>query len=165
MKQNKIHNIDASGFKAPKNYFDNLEDIILSDIKLKETVNGSGYKTPKGYFNNLEDSIIENIAEKSETKVISLFNKRNLIYISSIAAAVLILFNISIFEREISFDSLDIETAENYIIDEDISSYEIASLLTDEDLLEDNFVKYNFNEETFETYLLNNIDIDDLIVE
>jgi len=86
MTKNNLHNIKETGFKAPKDYFDNLEDSILSEIKLKESSSDTGFKTPKDYFETLEDRIIEKTSEKKTPKVISLLNRRNLIYISSIAA-------------------------------------------------------------------------------
>ncbi|GAA3654183.1 hypothetical protein [Flavivirga jejuensis] len=166
MKQKKLHNIKETGFKVPDNYFNNLEDVILSHAKLKKMSSDSGFKLPDDYFDTLEDSIIKKVSTKTPTKVIPLFRKRTLIYISGVAAAVLLLFNLSIFEKELTFDSLDIETVENYIISENIGSYEIATLLPEEDLLEENFIEYNNVEvEAVETYILNNIDVEDIFIE
>ena len=165
MKNNKLHNIEETGFKVPDDYFDALEDVILSDIKLKKTSSDSGFKLPEDYFNTLEDSVASKISTKSPTKVIPLFRKRTLIYISSTAAAVLLLFNLSIFKSELTFDSLDFETVENYIMDENIGSYEIAALLSEEDLLEEHFIEYQIEEETIETYILDNLDVEDIILE
>ena len=165
MKQNKIHNIKETGFKVPKDYFNNLEDIILSDIKLKETLGDSGFKAPEDYFNTLERKILDKVSEKDKSKVIPLFSKKNLIYISSIAAAVLLLFNLSIFEKDLTWDDLDINTVENYIINENIGTYEIASLLINEELKEEDFINYSLNDEHLETYLMDNLDIEDLIIE
>ncbi|SFZ92529.1 hypothetical protein SAMN05428642_102779 [Flaviramulus basaltis] len=163
MQKNRIHNINKTGFKTPQDYFNNLEDAILSEIKLKESINNSGFKIPESYFDTFESRVMNQISDNETPKVISLFNKRTLVYVSSIAAAVLLLFNLSIFNKDLDWNKLDTETVENYMINEDISSYEIASLLSDEDLKEENFITYNLNEENVETYLLNNLDIDDII--
>ncbi len=165
MKQNKLHNIKETGFKVPDDYFNSLEDRILSDIKLKKISSDSGFKLPEDYFNTLEDSITDKISTSTPTKVIPLFRKRTVIYMSSIAAAVIILFNLSIFENKLTFDSLDFETVENYIINENIGSYEIATLLSDEDLIEENFIEYNVEERAMETYILDNLDIEDITLE
>ncbi len=165
MKQNKLHNIKKTGFKAPEDYFNTLEDAILSDIKLKKTSSDSGFKLPENYFDTLEDKIIDKVSTKAPTKVVPLFRKRTIIYISSAAAAVLLLFNLSIFENKPSFDSLDFETVENYIMSENIGSYEIATLLSEEDLLEENFIEYKVEEETVKTYILDNLDVEDIIIE
>ncbi|MEP1489605.1 MAG: hypothetical protein ABJK28_14380 [Algibacter sp.] len=165
MKQNKIHNIKETGFKVPKDYFKNLEDVILSDIKLKSTTDDSGFKAPEDYFNTLENKILNKVSENDNSKVIPLFSKKNLIYISSIAAAVLLLFNLSIFEKELTWDDLDTNTVENYIINENIGTYDIASLLINEELKEEDFINYSLNDEHLETYLMDNLDIENLIIE
>jgi len=157
--------IEDTGFRVPENYLKDFEENLLSEIKLKNSIPNNGFKVPDTYFNNLEEKIITRVIKTKTPKVIPLFTKKTILYASTIAATVVLFFNLSSFEKEITFDSLDIETAENYIINEDMDSYEIASLLNEEDFLEDNFVQHNFNEETIETYILNNIDIDDLIVE
>lgn len=164
MKTNKIHNITNSGLKAPKDYFNNLEDRVMAEIKLNEVTNNSGFKTPEGYFDSLETRVLSKVSEKETTKVISLFNKQSLIYISSIAAAALLLFNLSIFEKETSWDNLDIDSVENYILEENVNTYEIASILLDDgDFLEDNFTSLDFNEEAMEGYFLENTSMEDLM--
>ncbi len=165
MKNKKLHNIKETGLKVPKDYFDNLEDTVLRHIKLKELSSESGFKTPKNYFDTLEDSILSKTSEKEHIKVISLFSRRNLIYASSIAAAILLLFNLSISEKKSDWDKLDSETVENYIIEENIGSYEIASLLSEDSFIEDDFAIHSLNQENVENYLLDNLDIDDLIIE
>ncbi|MDD7884859.1 hypothetical protein [Flavivirga sp. 57AJ16] len=165
MKQDKLHNIKETGFNVPDGYFNALEDALLSDIKLKKMASDSGFKLPEGYFSTLENTIIDKVSIKASTKVVPLFRKRALIYISGIAAAVLLLFNLSIFQNKPTFNSLDFETVENYIMNENIGSYEIASLLSEEDLLEENFVDYQVVEETVETYILDYLDVEDIILE
>lgn len=165
MKTNKLHNIKESGFEIPKGYFDSLEDTIISNIKLKELSSESGFKTPDNYFDSLEETILSKISEKENTKVISLFTRQNIVYLSGIAAAILLLFNLNIFNNDSLDWNLDTETVENYIIDENISSYEIASLLNEDELIENNFSQHSLSDETIETFILNDVDIDDLILE
>ncbi len=162
MKQNKLHNIKNTGFKTPNAYFKGLENQILNQVKLSE-IDNSGFKMPKDYLDTVENRVISSLSLKEETKVISLFSKRNIIYISSIAAAILLVFNLSVFEKDVW--DLEAETVENYIIDEAISTYEIAALLDDEDLIEDNFINHSFSDEIIENYVLDNIDIEELILE
>ena len=163
-----LNNIKNPGFKTPDNYFETIEDNIMDAIKQENALNLStetGFKTPNNYFNNLEDVIISKIETKNSPKVIALFTKRNLLYASSIAAAVLLFFNLSIFDKEITFDSLNTETAENYIIDEGISSYELAALLPNDGLIETDFIQQNITDITLENYLLDNFDFEELIIE
>ncbi|MCH7525768.1 MAG: hypothetical protein IIC74_12470 [Bacteroidetes bacterium] len=128
-------------------------------------IKNTGFKTPDNYFDAIEDVIINKIETKNTTKVIPLFSRRNLIYASSIAAAVLLLFNLSIFDKEITWDSLDTQTVENYIINEGIDSYEIAALLFEDDLTEDLFIQNTITVESLETYILENTSIEDILIE
>ena len=163
MKTNKIHNITNSGLKVPKDYFDNLEDRFMTEIKLNEAGKSPGFKAPEGYFDTLENSILSQVVEKETTKVIPLFNRKNLLYVSSVAAAVLLLFNLSIFEKETSWDNLDIESVENYILEENVGTYEIASLLLEDEISEDDFSTLEFDDEAMEGYFLENTSLEDLI--
>ena len=163
MQKHNLHNIKKTGFKTPQDYFKNFEDDILNDIKLKETISNSGFNAPKDYFETLEERVMDKVSANKTPKIISLFNKRNLLYASSIAAAVLLLITLNTFNKDVSWNKLDSETVENYMIQEDITSYEIASLFSEEDLKEENFVTHNLNTEHVETYLLNNLEIEDFI--
>tara|TARA_R110002096_G_scaffold236447_3_gene427018 strand:- start:8909 stop:9406 length:498 start_codon:yes stop_codon:yes gene_type:complete len=164
MQTNKLHNIKETGFKVPKDYFDTLEDTVLDNIKLKEQSSEPGFKTPDNYFETLEDTILSKVSEKESPKVISIFSRRNLIYASSIAAAVLLLLNLSIFENESGWEDIEAETVENYIINENMGSYEIASLLIDEELNEDNLTDIEFSDDALENYFLDHTTVEDLII-
>lgn len=163
MNKNKLHNIKDSGFKTPKNYFDGLEDSIMNQIKLQEKVDDTGFKVPDNYFDSLEDKILDKVANKP--KVISLFTKRNLFYASSIAAALVLMFNIIGNNKELTFDNLELTSIEDYLSEENFSSYEFASLLTEEELTTDNFIDSELTDESLEDYLLQNARIEDLIIE
>ncbi len=160
MNKKDLHSIKESGFKVPNDYFEDLEGTILSQAKLSG-IEKSGHKIPEGYLDTLEETILSQVSKKETPKVIPLFTKRNIVYISSIAAAVLLLLNLSIFEKD-NVNSLDLETVENYIIDEDISTYDIASLLTDEDLEESNYIETTFKEENVEDFIIDNLNIEDI---
>ncbi|RLD28308.1 MAG: hypothetical protein DRI75_07190 [Bacteroidetes bacterium] len=167
MKLN-LNNKNKTGFKTPNNYFNTVEDKIMSALKLESKlnqVNEVGFKTPNNYFDTLEDVIINKIEKKNTPKVVSLFTKRNILYASSIAASVLLLFNLSFFDKEVTWDSLDTETIVNYIIDEGIDSYELAALLSEDDFSEADFIEQNIADETLENYLLDNLDLEELIIE
>ena len=163
MDKNKLHNIKNTGFKAPTGYFDDLEESIMLQVKLQEKIDGSGFKTPDKYFGSLEDKILDKV--KIEPKVITLFSKRNLLLAGSIAAAILILLGIFFNNDDLSFDDLEITTIETYLYDEDIDSYEIASMFTVEELSSDSFVESELSEDIIQDYLLENITIEDLLIE
>ena len=166
MKHNKLQHIRSTGFKTPDGYFESFEDQLLSELNPESPLSlpqTHGFKIPDGYFDTINTSILDTQVE-NKTKVIPLFSKKHVIYASSIAAAVLLLFNLSIFENKPSFDTLDTETVESYI-DSHLSSYEMAALLADEATEEDLEMDYPFEEDHIEEYLLNNADIQTLILE
>ena len=167
MKRKNIHNIKETGFKIPEEYFNTLEDSILSHIKINEASQGKGFILPENYLEGLEETLISKVSENKPTKVISIFNKKQIIYISSIAAAIALLFSLTINKSEPNpWQNLDVETVENYMLTEDIiETYEIASLIPEENLVESNFVQFNFKKENVEAYLLKNIEIEDFIEE
>src|SRR5690606_3425873 len=94
-----LKNIKASGFKTPENYFEGVEDSVLNQIHLK-SIEGSGFKIPEGYLDTIDNTIIAKVYKNNDTKVINLFSMYNLLYLSSVAAAILLLFNLSIFESK-----------------------------------------------------------------
>lgn len=165
MNKENINNIKGSGFKIPKDYFENLEDHLLNQSKLKNAADQTGFKVPDVYFETLEQNILNQVSKKETIKVISLFTKRNIIFMTGIAAAILLLLNLSIFQSESKWDSLDSETVENYLLNEDIGPYEIASTLGNIDFSEENFVDQHINENILETYLLENMDMENLLIE
>ena len=60
---------------------------------------------------------------------------------------------------------LSMEPQKTYILDEGISSYELAALFTDEEIttFNEEIMEEAFNDEPLEDYLLENTDIEDLI--
>jgi hypothetical protein len=167
MNYKNLNNIKSHGFKIPEGYFESFDEKILGELNKVTSLETmeSGFKTPKNYFNTVEDIIINEVSEQKDVKVISIFNKKNMIYVTSIAAAVLLLFNLSIFDKNPSFDNLDSETVENYFLNENISSYEIASVLSDDELVDVISINYNVEEENLEAYLMEHADIETLMIE
>ncbi|OBQ55459.1 hypothetical protein JJL45_07825 [Tamlana sp. s12] len=171
MKTNKIHNIKSSGFKAPQDYFDAFDDKLMDKLKNESPVHDiktSGFEVPKDYFKTLDNTIIKKIeSDKPTTKVIPLFNKKMILYATSIAAAVLLLFNLSLFDTNSkpTFDSLDSQSVENYILNENISFSELASLFSDEELNATIFSEDHIDDENIENYLLDYSDIETLLTE
>jgi hypothetical protein len=167
MKQD-LNNIQNTGFKVPKDYFNTLEDTILSKIKIDSVLKGvdkPGFEMPDGYLNTLEDNFFNTLPKEENPKVISLFSKKNLIYISGVAAAIVIMLGFFWNNTNASKMELDYEMVESYLIDQNISSYEIASLLTEEELsnIDSEIMNEAYNDESMEDYLLENVNFEDII--
>ncbi len=162
----ELNNIKHTGFEVPKDYFSDLDDRILQNVKLDkavEKVDVTGFNTPDNYFENLEDTILSKVNNENNTKVVSLFSKRNLVYISGVAAAILIMFGI--FNKTsniVDINNLDAELVENYILEENIDTYELAALLTEEEIttIDNEVFDETFIDETVEDYLIENTDIE-----
>lgn len=151
----KIQNIKSTGFKVPERYFESLDSKILDKTKTTSLLNRkteSGFKVPDGYFENF------NVKPKKE-KVITL---KQVLYISSIAAALVLLFTTFIPREETTFDSLETATIENYLLEEHYETSEIASLLADDELSLETFDLVP-SDEIIEDYLIQNTSIDNLI--
>lgn len=149
MKKSNIHT--NGGFKIPKGYFENFEDNLLESLPSNEEHSGilsnqidTGLKTPDGYFDSLEDRLLITIKEQQNSpKVISLFTKRNIISLVSIAAMIVIIISIVIPKRDnkLTFDSIEIAEIQEYLDEENIelSETDIAVLLEDENNLTNTF--------------------------
>lgn len=163
----RINNISKPGFKAPDNYFDSVEEGVFARLKsdnLKSMVEQTGFKIPDGYFDGLEERV-EDKLKGDEPKVIPLFSRKKLYYISGIAAAIVILLAVFLNRSSEEFQDLDYQMVETYIINQDISTYEIASLLTEEEIeqVDLNILDEKLNDESLEDYLLENINLEDII--
>ena len=164
----KLDKIKNSGFKSPKGYFTNLEDQIIDRIKLEDALintEASGFVMPEGYLEDVEDKIINRLPSK-EVKVVSIFRRQNLLYLSGVAAAVLILFAVLMNTgSSFNIDSLDEELVESYILDADVDTYELAALLTEEELttLDTEIFDDAFADDSLDDYLLENAVIEDIL--
>ncbi|WP_055442360.1 hypothetical protein [Lacinutrix himadriensis] len=166
MKHNHLHNKKETGFKVPKDYFENFEASIIRQANLKEKASDTGFTVPKDYFKNVEQDILAKASQEETVKVIPLFSKQNLIYISSIAAAIVLLFNLPSLNTKVTYASLSTETVEDFILNEDYSANDLATLFNDIDLLEeDGFKAISFTDEAMQDYLNNNLELNDLYTE
>ena len=163
----KFKHIKKTGFTTPKEYFNSIEDSVFDALKtddLLKDVNDPGFALPNDYFDNIEDTVLAKLESNDVNKVISLWSRRNVLYLSGIAAAIVLLFSVFINQSS-SIEDLDLDLVENYILEEDISSYELASLLTEDELSSINLeiMDEAFTDEEMTDYLLENIDIEDII--
>ena len=64
-----------------------------------------------------------------------------------------------------SFEVMDTELVENYIIEQELSTYELTSLLSDADLSEIYIdpIGETISDDTLENYLIDNVDLETFI--
>ncbi|MFD1615523.1 hypothetical protein [Gelatiniphilus marinus] len=169
MKDNNLHKIKTAGFKVPDKYFESFNENLLAKLKTEtnlEFYKSTGFKVPNDYFETVDDKIINRIDNKEKTKVIPLYSWRKAGYATAVAASLILMLNIVFNAPEkLTFDSLEIASIENYLAEEDFTSYEIANFLTEEELNADTFTSNIISTDSLEDYLLNNANIEDLFIE
>jgi hypothetical protein len=136
------------------------------DLEHNEKIN-PGFKIPPNYFEQFEATMMEQIQVKKETKVVSLFYKKQ-IWISAIAAVFLLAIAIPVYFNIASEQHLDANTIESYLADQQsLETTELTKHLTNEDIseLENTLVNENVTDETIENYLSETGNLDDLLIE
>lgn len=165
MSTNKLHNIKETGFKVPKDYFESFEDAFLNEIKLKEITTDSGFKVPDNYFDSLEDKITSAVNQEKEIKVIKLVTWRRAAYAAAIAASLVLMFNIYFNQKSpVTIDTIETASIENYILNEELETTEIASLFIEDDLSDVQLIHDGFSSESIENYIFDNVEIEDIII-
>lgn len=156
-------------FSVPYDYFDSIDDIIAVKIVEESLPKDNAFKVPETYFSNLEDSILAQVSlNKKETKVIS-FKERILKIVPYAAAASIALFiglNSFVFNSSdtISIDSLSDDDIEYWLDSNTLNTNDIAAVLENEILEENEFSFTDIEDESIEDYI-NSIDNSSLLNE
>ncbi|MHA7057613.1 hypothetical protein ACWGOQ_0010370 [Aquimarina sp. M1] len=156
------------GLKEPDGYFDAFENRLMKKLNVEDNQNSfnisdninTGFAVPEKYFENVEEAILQKkVNPNQDTKVISLFSQKNVIYLSGIAAMIAIIISISINNKNhsFSFDTIDIADIQEYFEEGnvDLTNAELASLLTEETSLLNTFGEQEISNEELEFYLYN----------
>lgn len=153
------------GFKVPKDYFETFEDSLFSKLENSNSNNKTGFSVPDNYFENVEDAILNKIEAEDSIPVISLFNKKTLLFVASIAACIVLVF--SIFKNnDVSVNDIATTEIENYLeTNQIISETELLSLLDNEDINQLIKETNTIANQQIEDYLLDNLDDTSLLTE
>lgn len=154
-----------TGMNTPKGYFENFEDRMMLRVMEENLPESNGLRVPNTYFDSLEERVVDRLAVNKEPKVIPLFSKRTLIYVSGIAASLILLISLWGKTDELSLDELSANEVEEYIENGgiDLSSYEVMALLAEDELSEISISSEVISDEALEAYLLENFDETSLI--
>ncbi|MGV6846349.1 MAG: hypothetical protein ACWA42_09530 [Lutibacter sp.] len=190
----KLNNlkITKTGFVAPKNYFNNLEDTVLTKINLSNTKKESAFSIPEDYFGNVEDrvlaklkseklyenvedsSIPENYFENFEERVFEKLKTKNKVVslnrflkiaapILAAASLALILF-LNRNNSSINFDTLQTASIENYF-ESNFDGIDETNLMA---LYNENITSVNLNDNLTDSAVENYLseeDLDNLLYE
>ena len=124
------------------------------DLENKNEIK-SGFKVPDNYFEQFEAKMMAQIPIEKETKVVSLFYRKQ-VWISAIAAVFLIAIAIPVYFNMAKESSLDASTIESYLSQQQgIGITELSKHLTDEDItaIENNLSLNESNPDAVEDYL------------
>lgn len=169
MNNKNLNNIKSAGFKTPANYFESLDDAIFSKLEANNELGdniASGFSVPNNYFETFDAKVLNALTKDNNPKVIPLFSIKKVAYISGIAASLVLAFAL-LFNKsnDVSFENLETASIEGYLMEEDITAYEIAPYLNAYEMNSDSFVENTINEATIEDYLLQNSDVEHLITD
>lgn len=122
----------------------------------------SGFKVPENYFEQFEAKMMAQIQVEKETKVVSLFYRKQ-VWISAIAAVLLLAIAIPVYFNMAKENNLDAGTIEVYLSQQQgIGITELSKHLTDEDIaeLENNLSINEANSDAVEDYLSESENLD-----
>jgi hypothetical protein len=131
------------------------------DLENKNEIK-SGFKVPENYFEQFEAKMMAQIPVEKETKVVSLFYRKQ-VWISAIAAVFLLAIAIPIYFNMASESNLDASTIENYLAQQqNVGITELSKHLTDDDIiaLEKNLSLNESNPDAVEDYLSESENLD-----
>ena len=169
MKKDKENN-----FKTPEGYFDSFHERLMDKIEQEETALGEsvipktdGFSVPEGYFSNLTQDVLSKTIDGQKGKVIELRPYRKFFYGAAAAAAVLLLIFIPNWntEPQIGFEDLASTEIDDYFdtAQLDMSSYEIAEVVSLQDIELSDVMDDNLEAENILDYLDENVeDIEEL---
>ncbi len=146
-----------SPFKVPKDYFKSFDANFFIEQELKNKVQKTGFKTPDGYLNDFNVSI----PKTSKVTNLRKLNKKYSIYISGIAAALILLFMFIIPKKD--NEEVSLEILEDYLLSEVDQSDLLSNILT-LDELNDLYI-LNVSSSEIENYLLQNASIETLLID
>lgn len=124
------------------------------DLENKNEIK-SGFKVPENYFEQFEAKMMAQIQPEKETKVVSIFYRKQ-VWMSAIAAIVLLAIAIPVYFNMTNSNNLDATTIEMYLSQQQgIGITELSKHLTDEDIvaLEQNLSISETNSDEVEAYL------------
>ena len=164
MKEKK-HN---TGLNVPEGYFNTFEDRMMLKVMEESLPRSNGFKVPEGYFQQFEVSPSLNVDTTTQPAVISIFRKKTLLYVSGVAASLLLIISLVNTKNDnLSMESLSADTVEAYINDgvADIDAYDVMALLSEEELESISIPSEVISEENLEAYLIENLDETSLLIE
>jgi len=158
-----------NSFNTPEGYFDNFNDRLMDRIKKEEAGEATslipksdGFAVPDGYFDEVTPTVLSKTVAK-ETKVIQFKPNRNFYYgVAAVAAIFILIFSFTwnSTPESITFDDLANAEIESYLenTDFEMTSYEIAEVVSLEEMELTNILGDDFEDDIIMEYLDENVE-------
>lgn len=164
MNKNTQHSVEyikkkidrKSGFTVPENYFNTIENKLLTDLKLKSLDGKKQFTTPKNYFENLETTILAKVTseenKQKETKIISL--QRFIPFTAAASIVFLIGFYFVNYNKTITLNDITTTDIENWYENNygTTNHSELATILETKDFDDNEFLALEINNDALENY-------------
>jgi len=154
-----------NGFNVPDNYFNSLEDIVLTKLKAEAIQKNSTNTIPDNYFATVEDDVLNKIKSERKPKVIHLKYITKIVAPIAIAASLLLLMYLNTTSKTYTLDNISTASIENYFEDGE-NDIDILSIasLYTESELEEESYDSTITNTEVEKYLSKE-DLEDIIYE
>jgi len=161
---------DKTGFAAPSDYFNNLEDTLSAKLSEENFTKEKSFKVPSGYFNDLENIILAKVESTKEEKNIISIKERIFKMVPFATAASIILFiglNSFVFNtsKELNLDTISDDDIDLWFDSSTLTSNEITFVLEETIFDENEFYFFQIKDETIENYFNDSIDYGNLLHE
>lgn len=174
MKKNKLANHTRSGFKVPKNYFEDFEAKMTRAISQEQSFGDQykgnpGFTIPDTYFDSLEDQVLAKVERPVPRGiVISLFRKNKLYAAAGIAAVFIGIISTLLLQPNPvnSLDSEKISVLEEYIDQEniDLNFNEITTFIYEEGYVLEDLNTSGLSDEAVFDYIIEHVEDPALIL-
>ena len=134
-----------TGFNTPLNYFDDLEDTIISKIREEHIPDEVSFLAPNDYFSTFDEELLSKIEfPQKDVKVISLKSRFLKIIPTAAAACMLLFIGLNYFStnEKISFETISNEELELWFNESNLENDAINLLeFVDTDLNNNNTIE------------------------
>jgi hypothetical protein len=103
-----------NNFNVPNDYFNEVEDIVVAKLKAEAIQKNDATIIPDNYFDKIEDKVFNKLKSEKKSKVITLKKFTKFIAPIAIAASLLLLVYLNTTSKKYTFDSISTAAIESY---------------------------------------------------
>lgn len=103
-----------NSFKIPDDYFNSVEDIVVTKLKAEAIQKNNTTVIPDNYFDKIEDNVFNKLKSEKKAKIITLKTFTKVMAPIAVAASLLLFVYLNTTSKNYSFDSISTAAIENY---------------------------------------------------